>query len=315
MISKKKYGSIFLLLLCAYAQPCHSQMKPWYRPAAVRGGFSLVRQDAAQIDGSGVGPGGFIGLRFEPSKRLFLVAGMGLYQALDDFFNWDRRYVDLLPTVELKTGYVLFNMDRIKPYLNVGLQLSHSVMSEMKDDIGIEKHKQMFLGYTAGGGVRYNFYTKYSFFVEGEFRKNFQEYNLRKQVYWIATAGISFRLSPPHVEKRDDYKDFLYRANDESIGLFEGIFQDKYIENAEFREFFLTLEEVVERTYPGGKPEDLGINEPIFDIISEVTLSEEMSEINMVNSFKCISSKPDYGLTMSLFRDFFHKLCFKKSTL
>ena len=150
MILKKIYGGVVLLLFLFYADVCQGQTKPSFLPVAIRAGFSLVRQDAAQIGGSGMGPGGFLGVRFEPRSRVFLIAGLGLYRATDDFLSWETKYTELKPTVELKAGYKLLNLDRIVPYVNVGVQIGNFVTGKKTEDGGMQYHSKINAGYSAG---------------------------------------------------------------------------------------------------------------------------------------------------------------------
>lgn len=281
MTSKRIYGCVILLLFLFVADMCQGQNAPWYKPSAVRAGISLFRQDANQIGGSGMGPGAFLGFQFEPDSRVFLIAGMGLYRATDDFLSWETKYTELKPTVELKAGYKLFYMDRIAPYVNVGVQIGNFVTGEKTKDIGMQYHSKINAGYTAGVGVLYNFYGKNTFFVEGEYRENFGFQGPFKHIYWLVTAGFSFRLRHPVVTKKVEQTDFLSRARFEAEGLFEGIFQDKYIRDPEFRKFFKNLDEVVEKTYPDGRPESMDFEEPVFDSAYEAAIMEEMKEISI----------------------------------
>lgn len=255
-----------------------AQEKSLRHPPSVRYGFTLMRQDAAQIHGTGAGPGSVLGMRFYAWHDMFVFTGVGFYQAMDDFLTWDSRYAELTPAIEIKTGYSLPGLDRVIPYLNAGLMLSYYVLYEENLDLDIETTREVNLGVILGGGVTYNFFRNISFYVEGEYRQDVLSKSESKHTYWMASTGLMFELTPSLFEPEETPDDFLALARKEN-DLFDGIFRERYVQNPEFREFFSTLDTVQVQTHPDGMPRQATIADPIFDIINDVVVSDELADL------------------------------------
>lgn len=256
------------------------QATPERRPPSVRYGFTLMRQDAAQIHGSGAGPGSFLGMRFYAWRDMFVTAGVGFYQATDDFMTWENRYAELKPALEAKAGFSLPAMDRIVPYIDAGLMLSYYVLYEKDLELNIETTREVNLGLILGGGITYNFFRTISFYVEGEYRQDFLSKNDWKHTYWVASTGLMFELRPSLFTPEETPDDFLALARKEQ-DLFDGIFKDRYVQDPEFREFFASLEKAEEETYPDGIEREATVADPIFDIIGDVVISNELADLGM----------------------------------
>ena len=165
------------------------------RPSSV--GFALVgtRQDASQMQGSGLGLGAELFLRYSLSSRLNLSGGIGLYTATDDIFMMENQKSVFLPTVELRAEFIFSRGQWFKPFVYTGIQFL-GASSQYRDTQGTKHSTHSYQGcIMAGLGTEVHLGpSSWHLYLSTDYRyAAFSTISPHPQ-YWIGKVGVCFKL-------------------------------------------------------------------------------------------------------------------------
>lgn len=145
----KKYTIILMTLLLPallFAQG-RSRRPAQTRPERTKMGLALSvsQQDANQIGGYGLGPGIEFFIRKTTASPFLYSFGAGVITLNDDIFTMDKVRTFLMPSLNVKAGYYIFNRHNfsLNPYF--GLH-GFSAMSREKTETGTEYSERSFHG-------------------------------------------------------------------------------------------------------------------------------------------------------------------------
>jgi tol-pal system protein YbgF len=168
------------------------------RPGGV--GFVLVgtRQDASQMQGSGLGLGAEVFLRYPLSSRLALSGGTGLYTATDDIFKMENQKSVFLPTLELRAEWTLSRGEWFKPFVYSGIQF-FGATSHVRGIEGAQYSEHSYQGcILAGLGADiYLGSSSWSLYLSSDYRYAVFSTITPHPQYWIGKAGLCFKLGNP----------------------------------------------------------------------------------------------------------------------
>ena len=119
----------------------------------LQAGMNAVRQDAAQIGGSGAGL--FAGIGYRVSRFRF-IANAGGYQATDDFFTWQHQSTLQAPAIDLHAELLLFEQSRLTPMLSAGCFFSRISIQKKGIRGEIDEYDGYQTGVSAGSRLMYD---------------------------------------------------------------------------------------------------------------------------------------------------------------
>ena len=192
-----------IAFLCAWEQG-QAGILNISRPHSI--GFLLVgtRQDASQINDSGMGGGAEFFLRYGITSRLTLSGSTGIFTITDNVFRMDRMKTTIIPSVELRTEYNFIRGEWFKPFLYSGFHFhGASTKQSLQPDSYVTDYDYR-LSFLAGLGAEFSFgSSRYHLYTSADYRYAFVASDPKPQ-YWIMKTGVAVDLgSPAFAEARE----------------------------------------------------------------------------------------------------------------
>jgi len=223
------------------------------RPDALGVVLVATRQDAAQIGGSGAGPGVTCFLKYYISSGLSISLGTGINYVTDDFMRMDNFKSILFPSMELKVEYDLLSGQKLIPLVYSGIHFFSSV-NKLKTLTGTFTKERLFNGgLITGVGLEYRSIYQWSFYVSGDYRYIFLTASNPKTKYWVTEAGLTFYLPKNnniYRKKRKMYysvdKKGLNSLDNTSVGKKTGENVVRVYDSTGFKEFFMRIHKLLD---------------------------------------------------------------------